>query len=302
MRREKAKKVNLIIGIIVGVVLLVGLAASVVAISRSLNRCDEHTWNEGTVTRAATCQAEGEIVYECEECGEKMKKPLEKAAHEEIKCATILPTCEKDGRTSGMLCKNCGEYTVEPVVIPAPGHVVQCEKGQDVTCESDGVTDRCTCLRCGKLLQEHETIPAMGHDYDETGRCENCGKYGFYKITYIGVVDGSVTEIPSFLWTADGNYPTRYIVGETTQISDLRGKMEEFVWELEENELPVVVLAGSGIRDPEDSNVTYFFYGWYLDEACTQEFDGVITAAQKGHITLYAKISVDSEDNWTGNY
>lgn len=93
-----------------------------------------------------------------------------------------------------------------------------------------------------------------------------------YKIEYKAVIDGKVASVPTAMYYADGEYPTHYKAGERVTVSDL-----QFIY--------------------YDEKTDYSFKGWYLDEACTQAFDGVMDT--NTNVTLYAKISVAY---WTDNY
>lgn len=122
-----------------------------------------------------------------------------------------------------------------------------------------------------------------------------------YRITY-QTTDGE--EIKSFLFKENGNYPTEYTAGRTARVDDLLGKMTmseaDVWWDLEENELPIAqFVIGSPVRDPNNPNTEYEFYGWYLDKACKKPFDGVITSNMEGDIVLYADIVVAF---WTKYY
>lgn len=96
-----------------------------------------------------------------------------------------------------------------------------------------------------------------------------------YDITYVAVQDGKVTDIHADMYKKGGLYPSEYISGDGATIDDLKGYISVGAY--------------------EDRT----FKGWYLDEACTEEFDGTIEKEIVGNITLYAKISVGY---WTKNY
>ena len=93
-----------------------------------------------------------------------------------------------------------------------------------------------------------------------------------YKIEYKAVIEGKAVQVPTAMYKPSGEYPTHFKAGESVTVSDL--------WSICYNK-----------------NTDYEFKGWYLDEACTQAFDGTIENA--GNITLYANISVAL---WTDNY
>ncbi len=119
-------------------------------------------------------------------------------------------------------------------------------------------------------------------------------KHNVYKIHYVGVMDGEEIEIPEFMYSKSGSYPTLYISGRETEVSDLLGKMELVEWE----EIGSVRI-GSGVADPEDELTDWEFYGWYWGNDLVNEFSGIIPNEQAGEITLYAKIDCAE---WSNNH
>ena len=90
-----------------------------------------------------------------------------------------------------------------------------------------------------------------------------------YKIVYRAVHNGkTVTDVHEAFFVNGNAYPTVYWYGVDTKIDDLK----EIIY-----------------PSPYEDRV---FEGWYLDEACTIAFDGVIDAGERGHIVLYAKVDV----------
>ena len=65
--------------------------------------CEEHAWDEGKVTKEATCTEAGEMLYTCTVCGETKTEEIPMTAHEYV-----------DG-----VCKNCGDKlaAVDEIVI-----------------------------------------------------------------------------------------------------------------------------------------------------------------------------------------
>lgn len=88
-------------------------------------------------------------------------------------------------------------------------------------------------------------------------------------ITYKAVFGSTIGDIPNAMFKADGDYPIEYVEG-------------------------VSVLTVSNLKDVETfeengSGENYTFKGWFIDEACTQEFTG-ITTEMSGNITIYALV------------
>lgn len=97
-----------------------------------------------------------------------------------------------------------------------------------------------------------------------------------YSISYKMVVDGGEAEdVYEGLFKDEGKYPTTYSSDVGTMIDDLNKRVDI-----------------TGTTD-------YNFEGWYLDEALTIKFNGVIYPSAIGDITFYAKIS---KGYWTKFY
>ena len=82
-------------------------------------------------------------------------------------------------------------------------------------------------------------------------------------------------EVYSSLWYENGNYPTEYELGKEYKIDTLRSGYDDNLGEVD-------------------------FYGWYVDRACTERFDGIITSDMTTPLTLYGKI--ETTGLWTGFY
>ena len=186
---------------------------SVCGVSRKhIHTGDNHSWDEGTVTKEATCTEEGSIVYACTECGETRTEILPVTDHTRDEgTITKEPTCMEDGELS-YICTVCGDAVTE--AIPATGHSWnEGEITKEATCTEEGIKTF-TCLICSETRTE--ILPMIDHDYDlietvpptmtEQGydirRCKNCGEEihdnytkvlaGDLTVTLDGVPDGSV--------------------------------------------------------------------------------------------------------------
>ena len=77
-----------------------------------------HTFDEGTVTKEATCTEEGEMTYACS-CGATHTAPIAKTGHE-LAATVTAPTCTELGFTTHA-CKHC-DYTYTDTPVAALGH------------------------------------------------------------------------------------------------------------------------------------------------------------------------------------
>lgn len=134
---------------------------------------------------APTCNADGEKVERCVDCGHRYWSVVKQETHvpKPVTLHGYAATCTTAGLTDGIHCDECGLDIVKQTVIPALGHT----PGAAADCENAQ-----TCTVCGE-----ELAPALGHNYllnaqnskpaNCTSRgvneyvCENCGdvKYDY---------------------------------------------------------------------------------------------------------------------------
>ena len=81
-----------------------------------------HIWDNGKVTKKATCSAEGEKTYTCTVCGALKSESIAKTAHTEKVVPGKDPTCTEAGCGEGVVCGVCGEILRTQEPIPPTGH------------------------------------------------------------------------------------------------------------------------------------------------------------------------------------
>jgi hypothetical protein len=150
-----------------------------------------HDFDDGVVTRAATCSQEGIITYTCqrEGCGETLNAQIKKTDHKRVWDERKPATCTEPGSIGGAHCEVCGAQIVEPIAIPANGHDYSIEKILDpATCVKAG-TKQYTCSECGTTKTEEYTTtehtfinatvtkePTCTAAGVKTYTCKYCGK------------------------------------------------------------------------------------------------------------------------------
>ena len=89
------------------------IALSLVLILLAFTSCEEeihvHTWDEGTVTKAASCTEDGEVVYKCA-CGEKKTQVIKATGHKLVE--TIVDSTYLKKGSVTVKCSECEEYPV----------------------------------------------------------------------------------------------------------------------------------------------------------------------------------------------
>ena len=164
------------------------LAFGAVGCSKSIpqwikeQQCGEHEWNNGEVTKVASCAEEGEMTYTCTECGKVDVQVLAKLPHTELVVEKIDASCNKVGYTEGTICTACETWIVERQVIPKKEHTVIVEKAVAATCLLSGSTRGSYCEVCEEVFEAKEIIPALGHNLVTLeGYAATCTKEGLTK-------------------------------------------------------------------------------------------------------------------------
>ncbi|MCR5781222.1 MAG: dockerin type I repeat-containing protein [Clostridia bacterium] len=147
----------------------------------------KHTWDDGKITKAATCKATGVKTYTCSACKKTKTETLVKdtdnhAGGKEIRNKKAA-TCSSDGYTGDRYCKGCGVMISTGTVVPATGkHTWDVGKiTTAATCTATGERVY-TCTICDQT--RIETIPAAGHKLIETeakaATCTGSGNVQYY--------------------------------------------------------------------------------------------------------------------------
>ena len=137
-----------------------------------------HSWDNGKVTKAATCTTTGTKTYTCTRCKKTRTETIAATGHKAVKDAAVAATCETAGKTEGSHCSVCNAVIKAQTTVAALGHSWDGGKvTKAATCTTAG-TKTYTCTRCKKTRTE--TIAAIGHkavkDAAVAATCETAGK------------------------------------------------------------------------------------------------------------------------------
>lgn len=134
----------------------------------------EHEWDEGVITTAATCEAEGVKTFTCTKCGETKTEVIPATGHAWGEwTVTQEPTCDEPG-VETRICAN-DETHVETREIPAKGHTLEGyeydEEGHWQVCDCGHKTDKEAHFfenngycKCGYKKPAEPTQPDPGLD------------------------------------------------------------------------------------------------------------------------------------------
>ena len=177
-----------------------------------------HSWDNGKVTKAATCTAAGTKTYTCTRCKKTRTETIATTGHKAVKDAAVAATCETAGKTEGSHCSVCGTVLKAQTTVAALGHSWDGGKvTKAATCTTTG-TKTYTCTRCKKTRTE--TIAATGHkavkDAAVAATCETAGKTEGSHCSVCNTVIKAQTTVAALGHSWDGGKVTKAATCTTT--------------------------------------------------------------------------------------
>lgn len=147
-----------------------------------------HSWNNGSVTKNATCKESGTKRYTCTACNAEKTEVIPKTNEHSYGKYTVTkePSCEAGGLQEAS-CSVCGNVISKK--IEALGHDFgRWENSKEATCTTGGEQKR-ICARCKR--EEKRYTDKLAHDFTSpelireatiystglmSGKCKNCGE------------------------------------------------------------------------------------------------------------------------------
>ena len=170
-----------------------------------------HSWDNGKVTKAATCTTAGTKTYTCTRCKKTRTETIAATGHKAVKDAAVAATCETAGKTEGSHCSVCNAVLKAQTTVAALGHSWDGGKvTKAATCTTAG-TKTYTCTRCKKTRTE--TIAAIGHkavkDAAVAATCETAGKTEGSHCSVCNTVIKAQTTVAALGHSWDGGKVTK---------------------------------------------------------------------------------------------
>ena len=130
------------------------------------NPLGEHSWDNGKVTKEATCTEDGEKTYTCTVCNTTKIEviPATGHQHKEVRNAKKA-TCTEDGYTGDTYCTDCNTKLESGTVINKLGHTWDNGVITKEATETEEGVKTYTCKTCGET--KTEKIPVTSHHLDQ---------------------------------------------------------------------------------------------------------------------------------------
>ena len=173
----------------------------------TIAKTENHSWNNGVITKEPTCAETGVKTYTCGICNKTRTENIAKTTehlHTKIRNKKAA-TCGETGYTGDTYCTDCGKRLAYGQTIKKTGNH-SWDDGKtttEPTCTINGITTF-TCSVCGKT--KTRSIKATGHSYGEyvvvkeptttekglkSKTCSACGKV--YSVTLAKISSSKTT-------------------------------------------------------------------------------------------------------------
>ncbi len=149
---------------------------------RAIYTIPNHTWDNGVVTKEATCRDEGVKTFTCTSCGDTKTEAIGIKAHEEDSgVITKAPTCKETGIKT-YSCTVGGEV-LRTEILPTASHSYTQESiTKPATCTSTGIKE-ISCDVCGDI--KVQILAAIDHSYKKTVTAPTCTSEGYTTYTCV---------------------------------------------------------------------------------------------------------------------
>ena len=121
-----------------------------VLVAQDVVKATGHSWDEGKITKEATCEESGVKTYTCATCESTKTEDIKALGHKAVKDAAVAATCEKDGLTEGSHCSVCNKVLTEQKKVSATGHRFSSWKTISQATVFSSEKQSRSCSVCGK--------------------------------------------------------------------------------------------------------------------------------------------------------
>ena len=132
---------------------------------QAIAKTEDHSWNQGKITKEPTCKEEGEKTFTCSICGNTKTEKVSTTDHQHMEIRNQKnPTCKEAGYSGDTYCADCGvKISSGKTIAKTKNH--NCDGGvitTEPTCTERG-EKTFTCTICGNT--NTKKVNATGHSY-----------------------------------------------------------------------------------------------------------------------------------------
>ena len=132
---------------------------------QAIVKTEDHSWNQGEITKEPTCKEEGEKTFTCSICGNTKTEKVSTTDHQHMEIRNQKnPTCKEAGYSGDTYCADCGvKISSGKTIAKTKNHNWD---GGVITTEpncTERVEKTFTCTICGNT--NTKKVNATGHSY-----------------------------------------------------------------------------------------------------------------------------------------
>ena len=181
-------------------------------------KTEDHSWNQGEITKEPTCKEEGEKTFTCSICGNTKTEKMSATGHQHTEVRDRKnPTCKEEGYSGDTYCKDCGEkVSTGQVIAKTEDHSWnQGEITKEPNCIKEG-EKTFTCSICGNT--KTEKVSKTDHQHTEIRNQKNptCKEAGYSGDTYCTDCGKKISSGKSIAKTRNHNWDAGVITTEPT--------------------------------------------------------------------------------------
>ena len=185
---------------------------------QTIAKTEDHSWNQGEITKEPTCKEEGEKTFTCSICGDEKTEKVSATGHQHTEIRNKKEaTCKETGYSGDTWCKDCGKKILSgQTIAKTEDHSWnQGEITKEPTCKEEG-EKTFTCSICGNT--KTEKVSTTDHQHMEIRNQKNptCKEAGYSGDTYCADCGVKISSGKTIAKTKNHNWDGGVITTEPT--------------------------------------------------------------------------------------
>ena len=185
---------------------------------QAIAKTEDHSWNQGEITKEPTCKEEGEKTFTCSICGNTKTEKVSTTDHQHMEIRNQKnPTCKEAGYSGDTYCADCGVkiFSGQTIAKTEDHSWNQGEITKEPTCKEEG-EKTFTCSICGNT--KTEKVSTTDHQHMEIRNQKNptCKEAGYSGDTYCADCGVKIFSGQTIAKTKNHNWDGGVITTEPT--------------------------------------------------------------------------------------